>query len=383
MKGSMTRFKHGVAVVALLAGMSLAACEHRDAGDDAAVGTINSAVAEMPASDAVLIRIAFGSCADEEKPQPLWQAIAAADPDLFLFMGDNVYADRVNGLPVNPTTPAMIAEAYEELGKHPDFGAFRAEVPVLATWDDHDYGLNDGGQEFPFKQESKKLLLDFFGVSKDAPVRGHDGLYYAKTFGPVGKRAQVIMLDTRWFRSALKPTDELYERGKERFVPSDAPDQVMLGEAQWAWLEDRLNEPAELRLLVSSIQVLSVGHGFERWGNLPTEHARLYELIRKTRAENIVMLSGDRHSGGLYRLQGEAAYPLHEVTASSINAAFDYYTPTLEEDPSALTEMFKQENFGMITVDWESGTLGLDLRDMAGATVRSVTLSLDDLKIGN
>jgi hypothetical protein len=45
--------------------------------------------------------------------------------------------------------------------------------------------------------------------------------------------------------------------------------------------------------------------------------------------------------------------------------------------------MFKPENFGMITVDWEKETLALDLRDMAGATVRSVTLSLDDLKIGD
>jgi alkaline phosphatase D len=375
----MMKFKESVAVVALLAGLSLATVsEPAIAGGD---DTYTSAA--LPTPDAVLTRIAFGSCADEERPQPIWQTIAAADPDLFLFMGDNVYADRVDNVAISATTPAMIAEAYELLGQHPDFSAFHREVPIMATWDDHDYGLNDGGAEYTYKAESKAMLLDFFGVATDAPVRRHDGLYYARTFGKEGRRVQVIMLDTRWFRSALKPTDEPYAQGKERYIPSDAPDQVMLGEAQWAWLEEKLKEPAELRLLVSSIQVISVGHGWERWGNLPTEMARLLALFRNTGAEGIVMLSGDRHSGGLYRLEGEMAYPLYEVTASSINASFNYDTPSPEQDAPALGEMFKPENFGMITVDWEKETLALDLRDMAGATVRSVTLSLDDLKIGD
>ena len=376
----MTKFKQSVAVVALLAGLSLtAACDQSGTGNDIQETTA-SARAQIPASDAVLTRIAFGSCADEELPQPIWRAIAAADPDLFLFIGDNIYADRVNDVPVSPTTPAMIREAYETLAGNPDFSAFRSEVPILAAWDDHDYGLNDGGREFSLKQESKKLMLDFFGVAANAPVRQHDGLYYAATFGPEGRRVQIIKLDTRWFRSALKPTDEWGVVGKERFVPTDAPDQAMLGEAQWVWLEEKLNEPAELRLLVSSIQVVSVGHGFERWGNMPTEMARLLDLFRETAVENLVMLSGDRHSGGLYRLEREAAYPLHEITSSSINVAFDYYTPSPEDDPPALGEMFKPENFGLITVDWEKATLALDLNDMNGATVRSVTLSLDDLK---
>ena len=112
---------------------------------------------------------------------------------------------------------------------------------------------------------------------------------------------QVILLDTRWFRSALKPSDDRGKPGKERYLPDADPAKTMLGEAQWRWLEEQLRQPAELRLLVSSIQVVAEGHGWERWGNFPLERQRLYRLIADTRAQGVVFLSGDRHVGALYR----------------------------------------------------------------------------------
>ena len=48
---------------------------------------------------------------------------------------------------------------------------------VLATWDDHDYGENDAGSEYPLKETSKQIFLDFFGVAKDSPRRERDGVY--------------------------------------------------------------------------------------------------------------------------------------------------------------------------------------------------------------
>jgi alkaline phosphatase D len=104
---------------------------------------------------------------------------------------------------------------------------------------------------------------------------------------------QVILLDTRFFRSPLKPTDQRNAPGRERYLPDEDPTKTMLGEAQWAWLADRLREPAEVRLIVSSVQVLAEGHGWERWGNFPRERQRLYDLIRDTGARGVVYLSGD------------------------------------------------------------------------------------------
>ncbi len=363
--------KHGVAVIALLLG----ACATDSTIPEAAV------IAPLPVSNTVLTRIAFGSCADEEFPQPIWKAIAATDPDIFLFMGDNIYVDWLDGEFVEKVTPQMISDAYELMARHPDFSTFRRTVPIIAGWDDHDYGNNDGGAEFPFKAESKEMMLEFFGFAADAAVRRRDGLYHATTFGPPGRRVQIIMLDTRWFRSPLTPTDEWDAPGKERYVASTAAEQIILGEAQWAWLEAQLREPADLRLLVSSIQVIPEGHGWELWRNLPAERQRFFELLRATEVENLVLLSGDRHVGGLYRLEGETGYPLYEITASSLNKSFSEGLLTVPEyGPHQIGHLYGPENFGLITIDWEREILAIELKDIDGATVRSLTLSLDDLR---
>ncbi|HXD87378.1 MAG TPA: alkaline phosphatase D family protein [Urbifossiella sp.] len=156
----------------------------------------------------VLTRIAFGSCADQDKPVPIFDTIAAAKPDLLLLMGDNIYADLDKGRKV---TPAVIQEKYGTLGKLPGFQKLRAACPILATWDDHDLGKNDAGGDFPLKDQSQKLFLDFFGAGANDPRRTQKGVYAATIFGPPGRRVQVILLDTRYHRSPLKkaPYDKI------------------------------------------------------------------------------------------------------------------------------------------------------------------------------
>ncbi|MFQ5533369.1 MAG: alkaline phosphatase D family protein [Sphingomonadales bacterium] len=365
------KFRISAAAIALAVGF--AAWSFADEGSD-------RVAASLPSSDSLITRIAFGSCADEVLPQPIWSTIAKSDPDLFLFIGDNVYADIYKGRWVDGPNLEAIEYAYKTLGARRDFRAFRQKVPMMVTWDDHDYGFNDAGAEFPLKAKSKDLMLDFFEVPEDAAVRGHDGVYNAAIFGPEGQRVQIILLDTRWFRSTLKPTDEMGAPGKERYLPEDDPSKTMLGDEQWAWLEEQLGKPAELRLLVSSIQVIADGHGWERWGNLPRERERLYQLIRETGAENVILLSGDRHIGGFYRLEGVSDYPLYEFTSSSINKSFAMGATVPEYGPHQMGHLYGPENFGLISVDWGDQILNLELKNIAGKTVRAVTMSLDDLK---
>ncbi|GAK32561.1 PhoD-like phosphatase [alpha proteobacterium Q-1] len=334
--------------------------------------------APFPAESSAISRIAFGSCADETRPQPFWNSIAAQNPDLFLFTGDNVYADQYKGEWIREPALEPISYAYALLGAIPEFKDFRRSVPIIAGWDDHDYGLNDAGAEFPLKEGSKNIMLDFFGVPKDAPVRQRDGLYHARIMGPVGQRVQIIFLDTRWFRSDLRPTDERGAVGKERYLPDPDPAKTMLGEAQWTWLEQQLQKPADLRILVSSIQVLADGHGWEGWHSLPLERQRLYDLINDSGVSSLLILSGDRHVGGLYRRDDIAAFPLYEITSSSLNLSFAK-GPVTETGPHQMGQLYGPENFGMIEVDWDRRILSFDLRDMAGDPVRGMTIALDDL----
>jgi alkaline phosphatase D len=151
----------------------------------------------------------------------------------------------------------------------------------------------------------------------------------------------------------------------------------MLGEAQWAWLRKCLQEPAELRLIVSSIQVVVEGHGWERWGNLPRERQRLYDLIASTRARGVVFLSGDRHIGALYRESQGTPYSLTEITSSGINRQF---VNAREQGPNRLGELYPRVNFGTVEIDWPNRRVTLSLRDEDGAVQRHVSLALDDLR---
>ena len=67
-----------------------------------------------------------------------------------------------------------------ELAAKPNFARLRTTVPHLAVWDDHDYGVNDGGAEFPHKQASKDEFVRFWQLAADDPRRTRDGLYHAQ-----------------------------------------------------------------------------------------------------------------------------------------------------------------------------------------------------------
>jgi alkaline phosphatase D len=188
---------------------------------------------------------------------------------------------------------------------------------------------------------------------------------------------QVILLDTRYFRSPLRPTDRRGAPGRERYLPDDDPAKTMLGEAQWAWLAERLREPAELRLVVSSVQVLAEGHGWERWGNLPRERRRLYDLVRDAGANGVVFLSGDRHIAGLYEEAAGTPYPFVELTSSGINKTFA--TPG-DLQGNRLGAPYGRENFGTVDIDWWAGEVRLAVRDMNGEVVRERTLRLGALR---
>ena len=154
--------------------------------------------AKAPAAQP-LHRIAFGSCATQARPQPIWDAVVATRPELTFLLGDNIYADTLD---MN-----VMRAKYAKLAAMPGFQLLRKTCPIFATWDDHDLGANDAGGEYPKKDESQKIFLDFFGDPADSPRRHRPGVYDAKVFGPEGKRVQVIMLDTRYFRSPLKRKD--------------------------------------------------------------------------------------------------------------------------------------------------------------------------------
>ncbi len=325
----------------------------------------------LPSADTPLTRILVGSCLDEERgDSESLRSVAEMPADLFLMIGDNVYGDKDGyAYRTGDADLTELRESFSDLAARPDFQAVRAAHPMMVAWDDHDYGLNDGGKHFAFRRLSERIHERFWGLA-DKDVGAWPGTYYARTFGPEGQRTQIIMLDTRFFRSDLTDTDESVP-GKERYMPSSDPNQDMLGNDQWTWLENELQKPADLRLIVSSVQVMANVHGWEAWSLLPAERARLYNLINETDANGVVFVSGDRHAAYLYRADDLLAYPAYEITASSFNVS--YGDTTDEMDGAQIGEGYAKPNFGSLDINWSEGTVTLAIHASDGATVEEAT----------
>ena len=348
-----------------------------------------SEAADKPAdkpAEPVMSRIAFGSCARQDRPQPIWDAVVETRPQLFLFLGDNVYADTAD--------MAVMRAKYRLLAEQPGYQKLLRACPVLATWDDHDYGLDDSGADYPMRRQSQAVFLDFFAAPPDDERRTRDGVYCARVFGPPGRRVQVILLDTRSFRSPLKGGFRPGERGEGRrgkYLPDPDPAATMLGEAQWRWLEEQLKAPAELRVIGSSVQVVPDEHGWEKWGNFPRERERLFRLIKQTGAGGVVLLSGDRHLAEISRLPADhplgVGYPLYDVTSSSLNSPSGNATAAgtrfaNEANSYRLGLTYFDTNFGTVHVDWDKPdpVVRLQVRDEKGDVALQQRLPLSQLK---
>lgn len=324
-----------------------------------------------------LSRIAIGSCFAPQLEHDIWNAVLKSEPDLFLFMGDNVYAESESE---DLLLPAL-KSGYKMLSEVKPFKKLLEQHPVMTTWDDHDYGMNDAGANWIARAQAEALYEHVWAVNDERKHR--PGVYYARTFGPPGQRVQVIMLDTRYFRSDLlaAPAEKREQWGK--YAPSEDPQATMLGAHQWNWLKTQLESPAEIRLIVSSVAIVQDVHNMEGWRTLPLQRKKLFDLIAQTGAAGVVLLSGDRHFAGIYQEHQGVAYPLTEFMSSSMNLPIsgplaDRYRN--EPEPRRLTDTFMDENFGLLSIDWQKETLTLEIRDKSGVVVRNSIISINSLR---
>ncbi len=325
-----------------------------------------------PALGRTLTRIAFGSCAEAAKPQPIWDAIRERQPDLFIFLGDNIYADTRD--------MAVLSAKYAELAAQPGFGRLRAETPVLAIWDDHDFGEDDAGAEYPKKDESRRIFLDFWNEPAGSPRRDRDGVYASYVFGPPGKQVQVMLPDLRYNRMPLVPLEvdgadyETWASARQAagqevpgpYARNPDPKATMLGERQWQWLERQLAVPADLRLFGSSLQVLADFTGWESWAGFARDRERLIDVIRRTKANGVVFLSGDIHYAEMSKLDVNVPYTLWDLTSSGLTEEWTIPTP----NANRVSEVLPEANFGFIDIDWQGSAtrLALAIVDAKGKT---------------
>lgn len=281
--------------------------------------------------------IAFGSCSDEDDSQQYWETIAAVQPNLWVWTGDIVYADTDD--------PKQLRSTFAELKNNRYYSAFERKFPVTGIYDDHDYGINDGGKNFPIKKHSRDILFDFLEVADSSYSR--QGAYRAESYTTNNDiKIKLILLDTRYFRDTLKvaeSSDEQYKKSKTGDV---------LGKKQWKWLENELRDTVpDVNLIVSSIQLIPTQQNFEKWGNFPRAREKFLNLLDNSPAHNPILISGDRHIAEVSRYPLKNKGLLYEITSSGLTHTWN--RKIAEPNHYRIKSLIIKKNYGLLII---SGT---------------------------
>ena len=295
------------------------------------------------------VKFGLGSCLDQDYPQPIWNSIEKEELDYFIFLGDNVYGDSPFG------NLRKMKRAYDKQKKV--LPSFLNDLEVYAIWDDHDYGLNDGGSDYKNKIDAEKLFLDFWEISQNDPRHKREGIYFSTEKIFFDKKFKLIFLDTRFFRSKL-----LGEKGG--YISNTNDNATILGKNQWLWLEDELNTEFDFLIIFSSIQIIPMDHPYEKWSNFPNERSKLLGVLNKFR-DKTILFSGDRHRSGIYEKDG-----IFEITASSLNKPGSLFNET---DKFLIGETYPEVNYALFEIS--GNKIEVQIKNLNGEILNSIGLN--------
>lgn len=235
-----------------------------------------------PVDEIRSVRIAFGSCASHDRfaSQPIWTAIQETHPGTLVLLGDTPYIDS--------TDLARQRKRYAEFWQIPELRSMVASLPVVSTWDDHDFATNDRVGAQPGRENSRRAFLEYHPQMDVGD--GERGIYTSFRRGPV----EVFVLDTRWF-------------GDEEPLGGDPKVRSLLGKIQREWLLHGLKASgAEVKVLACGM----VWNGAVRpgkrdhWGTWAEERDQIFAELGEAGVEGVVLVGGDIHRPRVIRHVG-------------------------------------------------------------------------------
>ena len=279
---------------------------------------------------AAVFSVATGSCARfaEDPDQVVWRSVAAANPNLFIWLGDNIYGDSGE--------PSTLNGEYQRQRNVITFQPVGRAIPQIAIWDDHDSGLDNGDGSSPFKDSALKSFRNYW-ANPAYGLEDTPGVFFEYRYGGV----DFFMLDGRYYRD-----------------PNAAPDvegKTMLGAAQKAWLMNRLRaSKAPFKIIVAGGGwTISKGPGGDSWASFLTERNELFDFIRDERINGVVLISGDSHFAELNAIpwSEKGGYDMYELVSSPL--AQDMSDGFLERRPERRIRQvyFGSANFGLLRFD--------------------------------
>ena len=258
----------------------------------------------------------------------IFDTMGKTNPDFLIHLGDRIYADKPlqervyfedNSYWNNIVTPAKIKPAqtleefrgnysYNFLDNH--FRKFSAEVPIMATWDDHEVTNN----WWPHRRFSKRLIKRKGYINRDVDVLVKNGRQAFFEFTPMsqfkndpnriyrkisyGKMIDVFLLDSRSYRS--DNNIEVWEK-----LETNA---ALLGNRQVNWLKQSLAQSTAIwKVIGNPLPISHISKNYRRrydkfanFGDYEPQHreieiADILSHIKNQKIKNVVWLAADVH----------------------------------------------------------------------------------------
>lgn len=314
----------------------------------------NLGLANGGGEERTIHRIAFGSCYRPPLSTSIWHGVRSSEPDLWIWLGDIIYGDS--------DQREKLRADYRAVAANPGYAALARQASVLGVWDDHDFGKNNAGKDWVAKEAAQQELLDFLGEPATSARRKQAGVYWSYTYGQGERKVKVMLIDVRYHRD-----------------DPENPQGDIFGAAQRLWIESELaGSDAALTIVASGTQVIPEEHAHEKWAQFPDARRWFFDRLVEHEPGAVIFISGDRHFAEIssYRPEG---YPrtLYDLTSSSLNSSAQ--RPIREANRHRLGEPYSGNNFGLLEIDWEAGSVSASIRDEAGAVVLEQSVSLREL----
>lgn len=258
-------------------------------------------------------RFALVSCSSdhyyfEKIIDPMWNQLKGQSPDFIILNGDSVYVDTSEFVERKKATELDIWQRYIDAFRRMPLYHWRELIPVFSTWDDHDFGTNDGDREFQSKDSAAILFRAIFGGKELSNTWVHGPGGVSSMFSICGQR--FYLMDDRSFRQPNKAPGESEQFGH-------------WGQAQHQWLIESIASDSSPAWIINGNQCfngqsLEFKEAFE--ANHPREFVALIEQLATLRAP-VVFASGDVHLSEIMQIpKVRMGYETYEITSSCMHS---------------------------------------------------------------
>jgi hypothetical protein len=287
---------------------------------------------------------AFGAGNHPGASQSTWLNVLETTPDYFFWAG--------SFSPGSPVSGRDLERLLQKQAENKHYRLFADSIPISGSWYWTTPPLvsNDSLDDWHRK---------WFSFVK-GPNQAWPGKSYWAQWLVFGKDSvQCIFLDT-W-----------------RFARPGEPDNNLLGEEQWNWLEQALNQPhKKLRLIFTAKSFFWEQDKGDSWHSFPPARARFAALLEKAKSP-LLLVSGS-HPCAAVATGNAGKRRVVELQTNGLNQVRWRLGRTPEK--AAIIGPYCQRNFGLLTISWNAPvSLKYQIIDLLGFEVEQWTAYLGDL----